>query len=110
MSIIPLAYGTAKGTFYAMFFALPLAVLAAIYTSEFAHPRVRNVVKPTVELMASLPSVILGFLGGLWLAPLLDRQVVGGSVAVADCGADDNLRFLDLVQAARPAEEPAPGT
>lgn len=77
LSIIPLAYGTAKGTFYAMFFALPLAVLAAIYTSEFAHPRVRNVVKPTVELMASLPSVILGFLGGLWLAPLLDRQVVG---------------------------------
>ena len=77
LSIIPLAYGTAKGTFYAMFFALPLAVLAAIYTSEFAHPRVRNVVKPTVELMASLPSVILGFLGGLWLAPLLERQVVG---------------------------------
>ena len=77
LSIIPLAYGTAKGTFYAMFFALPLAVLAAIYTSEFAHPRVRNVVKPTVELMASLPSVILGFLGGLWLAPLLESQVVG---------------------------------
>lgn len=77
LSIVPLAYGTAKGTFYAMVFALPLAVLAAIYTSEFAHPRVRNVVKPTVELMASLPSVILGFLGGLWLAPLLERQVVG---------------------------------
>ena len=77
LSIVPLAYGTAKGTFYAMFFALPLAVLAAIYTSEFARPGVRNVVKPTVELMASLPSVILGFLGGLWLAPLLERQVVG---------------------------------
>lgn len=77
LSIVPLAYGTAKGTFYAMFFALPLAVLAAIYTSEFARPSVRNVVKPTVELMASLPSVILGFLGGLWLAPLLERQVVG---------------------------------
>ncbi|MDE3000776.1 MAG: ABC transporter permease subunit [Gemmatimonadota bacterium] len=77
LSIIPLAYGTAKGTFYAMFFALPLAVLAAIYTSEFAHAKVRNVVKPTVELMASLPSVILGFLGGLWLAPLLEREVVG---------------------------------
>ncbi len=77
LSIIPLAFGTAKGTFYAMFFALPLAVLAAIYTSEFARPRVRNIVKPTVELMASLPSVILGFLGGLWLAPLLERHVAG---------------------------------
>ena len=40
LSIVPLAYGTAKGTFYAMFFALPLAVLAAIYTSEFARPSV----------------------------------------------------------------------
>jgi len=76
-SVIPLAFGTAKGTFYAMLFALPLAVLAAIYTSEFAHPNIRNKVKPAVELMASLPSVILGFLAGLWLAPLLEREVVG---------------------------------
>ena len=77
LSVIPLAFGTAKGTLYAMLFALPLAILAAIYTSEFAHPNIRNKVKPVVELMASLPSVILGFLAGLWLAPLLDRHVVG---------------------------------
>lgn len=77
MSIVPLLFGTLKGTFYAMLFALPLAVLAAIYTSEFASPTVRNWVKPIVELMASLPSVILGFLAGLWLAPLLEKEVVG---------------------------------
>lgn len=77
ISLIPLVFGTAKGTLYAMLFALPLAVLAAIYTSEFATPRVRGVVKPTVEVMASLPSVILGFLAGLWLAPLLERHLVG---------------------------------
>ena len=77
MSIMPLLFGTLKGTFYAMLFALPLAVLAAIYTSEFASPTVRNWVKPIVELMASLPSVILGFLAGLWLAPLLEKEVVG---------------------------------
>ncbi|MGA1198831.1 MAG: ABC transporter permease, partial [Candidatus Latescibacterota bacterium] len=77
MSIMPLLFGTLKGTFYAMLFALPLAVLAAIYTSEFASPQVRNWVKPVVELMASLPSVILGFLAGLWLAPMLEKEVVG---------------------------------
>lgn len=77
LSIVPLVFGTAKGTLYAMLFALPLAVLAAIYTSEFARPEIRNAVKPTVELMASLPSVILGFLAGLWMAPLLERGVVG---------------------------------
>ena len=77
LSLVPLIFGTAKGTFYAMLFALPLSVLAAIYTAEFARPRLRSVVKPTVEIMASLPSVILGFLGGLWLAPLLERELAG---------------------------------
>ncbi|MXZ12009.1 MAG: ABC transporter permease subunit [Gemmatimonadetes bacterium] len=77
LSIVPLIFGTFKGTLYAMLFALPLAVLAAIYTSEFASPNVRGVVKPVVELMASLPSVILGFLAGLWLAPLLETRIVG---------------------------------
>ena len=77
ISLVPLVFGTAKGTFYAMLFALPLALLAAIYTSEFASAPVRNTVKPTVEIMASLPSVILGFLAGLWLAPLLDDHLVG---------------------------------
>ncbi|MCY4351927.1 MAG: ABC transporter permease subunit, partial [Gemmatimonadetes bacterium] len=77
LSIVPLIFGTFKGTLYAMLFALPLAILAAIYTSEFASPNVRNLVKPVVELMASLPSVILGFLAGLWLAPLLDTRIVG---------------------------------
>ena len=77
LSLIPLIFGTAKGTIYAMLFALPLAVLAAIYTSEFATPRVRSIVKPSVEVMASLPSVILGFLAGLWLAPLLQSGLLG---------------------------------
>ena len=77
ISMIPLAFGTVKGTFYAMLFALPLAILAAIYTAEFASPKVRNLVKPTVEVMASLPSVILGFLAGLWLAPILESRMVG---------------------------------
>ena len=77
LSLVPLILGTAKGTLYALLFALPLAVLAAIYTAEFASPRVQGLVKPSVEVMASLPSVILGFLAGLWLAPLLESHLLG---------------------------------
>jgi phosphate transport system permease protein len=75
-SLIPLVFGTLKGTLYAMLFAFPLAVLGALYTSQFATPRLRNVIKPTVEIMAALPSVVLGFLAGLVMAPLLERMAV----------------------------------
>ena len=77
LSMVPLIFGTVKGTVFALLFALPLAVLAAIYTAEFARPGIRNAVKPAVEIMASLPSVTLGFLAGLWLAPLLQHHVIG---------------------------------
>lgn len=72
-SVIPLVIGTLKGTFYAMLFAIPLALFGALYTSQFSHPKIKNVIKPTVEIMAALPSVVIGFLAGLWLAPLLER-------------------------------------
>jgi phosphate transport system permease protein len=76
-SLTPLVYGTLKGTFYALLFAVPLALLAALYVSEFMHPAVKSYVKPAVEIMAALPSVVLGFLAGLWLAPLVERVVPG---------------------------------
>jgi phosphate transport system permease protein len=58
-----------------MLFALPIAILAAIYTSQFLSPTVKRIVKPVMEIMASLPSVVLGFLAALWLAPLLETRV-----------------------------------
>jgi phosphate transport system permease protein len=77
LSLTPLVYGTLKGTFYALLFAVPLALLAAIYVSEFMHPSIKAYVKPVVEIMAALPSVVLGFLAGLWLAPMVERIVPG---------------------------------
>jgi len=74
-SLTPLIVGSLKGTLYAMIFAVPLALLAAIYTSQFLHPNLRAFIKPTMEIMASLPSVVLGFLAALWLAPVLETQV-----------------------------------
>jgi phosphate transport system permease protein len=73
LSLVPLLFGTLKGTFYALLLAVPLGVLGAMYTSQFMHPQLQRWVKPSVELMAALPSVVLGFLAGLWLAPRVER-------------------------------------
>ncbi len=76
-SFMPLAFGTLKAAFYAMLFAIPLALMGAIYTAYFMAPKMRAVVKPTIEIMEALPTVILGFLAGLWLAPFLEKNLVG---------------------------------
>lgn len=73
LSLMPLIFGTLKATVFAMLFAVPLAVLAAVYTSEFMHPSVHRVVKPSIELMASLPSVVLGFVAAMLVAPLVSQ-------------------------------------
>lgn len=76
-SLTPLVFGTIKASLYAMLFSLPLAVLGAMYTAYFMSARMRNIVKPTIEIMAALPTVILGFLAGLWLAPFVERHLPG---------------------------------
>ncbi len=76
LSLIPLIIGTLKGTLYAMVMAVPIALLAAVYTGHFLRPEVKRIVKPVMEIMASLPSVVLGFLAALWLAPILETRVV----------------------------------
>ncbi|MDZ7663627.1 ABC transporter permease subunit [Thiohalophilus sp.] len=74
-SLVPLSLGTLKAAFYAMLFAMPLAILAAIYTAYFMSPKLRGYVKPTIEVMEALPTVILGFLAGLWLAPYMENNL-----------------------------------
>ena len=76
-SLAPLTYGTIKAATYAMLISVPLAVLGAIFTAYFMTPRMRTIVKPTIEVMEALPTVVLGFLAGLWLAPLIDNNLVG---------------------------------
>jgi len=74
LGLLPLIFGTLKGTLYSLFLAVPIAILGAMYTSQFVHPRLQRVLKPTVEMMASLPSVVLGLVAGLWLAPKLESH------------------------------------
>ncbi len=58
-----------------MVFAIPLSIMGAIYTAYFMSAGLRNVVKPTIEIMAALPTVILGFLAGLWFAPMVEAYL-----------------------------------
>ena len=76
-SLTPLAFGTFKAAFYAMLVAIPIAILGAIYTAYFMSPGMRGIVKPTIEIMEALPTVILGFLAGLWLAPAVEANLPG---------------------------------
>lgn len=76
-SLVPLSFGTLKAAFYAMLIAAPLAVCGAIYTGYFMAPVLRRKVKPLIELMEALPTVVLGFLAGLWLAPFVESNLPG---------------------------------
>ena len=76
-SLVPLVFGTLKAAFYAMLVAMPLALMGAMYTAYFMSSKMRQVVKPTIELMGALPTVILGFLAGLWLAPFIEKHLAG---------------------------------
>ncbi len=72
LGLMPLVFGTIKATFYSMLFGVPLALLAALYTSEFLSKQARARIKPVIEVMASLPSVVLGFIAAIVFAPLVE--------------------------------------
>lgn len=82
LSLTPLIFGTLKATFVAMLFACPLAIFAAIYSSEFLSPGLRRTLKPTIEIMASLPSVVLGFIAAMVVAPLARDLLPGIMLAM----------------------------
>ena len=82
MSLWPLIFGTLKATFYALLFSVPIALMAAVYVSQLAPEWLQSVIKPTVELMAAVPSVVVGFLAALWLAPRLEAALFTALVSL----------------------------
>ncbi len=70
-NLIPLFVGTLKITLIGLFFAVPLAVGAAIYVSQLARPRVREIVKPAIEMLSGIPSVVVGFFALIVMASVL---------------------------------------
>ncbi len=75
-SLVPLLFGTIKGTLYAMIFAIPLSIFGAVYTSQFTSYRFKKNIKPMIEIMASVPSVVVGFLIALWLGPIIEKSIL----------------------------------
>jgi len=71
--ILPLFLGTLKVTIIALLFAAPLSILAAIYTSMFAKPAIREIIKPLIELLAGFPSVVIGFFALMVLATVFQN-------------------------------------
>jgi phosphate transport system permease protein len=69
----PLFLGTFKVTLIALLFAAPVSILAAIYTSMFAKPRIREIIKPVIELLAGFPSVVIGFFALMVLASVFQN-------------------------------------
>ncbi|CAM2067706.1 ABC transporter permease subunit [Sulfidibacter corallicola] len=82
MSLVPLLFGTLKGASYGLLFALPIAVLTALYVSHLMHPKWRQFIRPAIELMAALPTVVIGFFASVWLAPLVADHLIGMGLVV----------------------------
>lgn len=76
-SLVPLVIGTLKAAALALLFATPLALAAAMYTAWFMAPALRRWVKPAIEMMGALPSVVIGLIAGLWLAPRISDALFG---------------------------------
>jgi phosphate transport system permease protein len=72
-NIVPLFVGSLKTTLVGLLFSVPLAVAAAIYVSQLARPRVREIVKPGIELLSGIPSVVVGFFALLVMATFLQN-------------------------------------
>jgi phosphate transport system permease protein len=78
--VLPLLCATFLIAFFAMLVAIPLGVLAAIYLSEYAPPRVRSIVKPVLEILAGIPTVVYGYFALVFITPDLLRPVFGREV------------------------------
>src|SRR5947208_10237995 len=84
-NIIPLIIGSLKVTIIALIFSVPLALAAAIYVSQLARPRFREILKPVIELLAGIPSVVLGFFALIVMATVLQKIFVSQSRLNALC-------------------------
>jgi len=72
--ILSLVAGTLMITFGALIFAIPLGLAGAIYLSDIAKPKTRELLKPIIEMIASIPSVVLGLIGIIFLSPLIAKM------------------------------------
>ncbi|AJD41625.1 phosphate ABC transporter permease protein PstC [Rhizobium gallicum bv. gallicum R602sp] len=78
--VLPVIFGTFVISAIAMLVAVPTGILSAIYLTEYAHPRFRTVVKPLLEILAGVPTVVYGFFAVLTVAPAI--RAIGAAVGI----------------------------
>ncbi|MCD6216530.1 phosphate ABC transporter permease subunit PstC [bacterium] len=93
--IIPLITGSALVTLWATLIAVPISILSAVYISEFAGDREKEILKPVIELLAGIPSVVLGFFGLIVLAPIV-KQAFGLSTGLIALTGAILLAFMAI--------------
>jgi phosphate transport system permease protein len=98
--VLPLVNATFMIAITSMLVALPLGLAAAIYLSEYAHPNVRRVVKPTLEVLAGIPTVVYGYFALLFISPELVRLLFGSGTPLLNAFAASlamSIMILPLV-------------
>jgi phosphate transport system permease protein len=80
--VLPLVLGTMLISAVAMVVAVPLGLAAAIYLSEYANPRVRKIIKPILELLAGVPTIVFGYFALTFFTPEILRGLFGSDVAI----------------------------
>ncbi len=95
--ILPMIVGSFEVTFGAMILGVPLALLCAIYLAEFASPRTRNILKPAIEVLAGIPSVVYGFIGMMVIVPFLRNTFGGSGFSVAGCSIVLGIMILPTI-------------
>ncbi|ORM70666.1 phosphate ABC transporter permease [Pantoea wallisii] len=106
-SLVPMVIGTLKAAVLALLFATPLALAAAMYTAWFMSPALRRWVKPGIEMMGALPSVVIGLIAGVWLAPHISSALAG--VLVLPLVLAATLLLCGVFSARLPASLRRPG-
>jgi len=80
--VLPLVWSTIYLTLIGLVIAVPLGLAAAIYLSEYASRRVRRIIKPTLEVLAGIPTIVLGYFALTYVTPVILRDVLGLDVQV----------------------------
>ena len=96
--VLPLVAGTVLVSSIAMIVAIPMGLMSAIYLSEYADPRVRRAIKPILEILAGVPTVVYGYFALLFVTPLLQRFIPGlGGFNALGPGIVMGIMILPLV-------------
>jgi len=97
--VIPLVVSTLEVAFIALIVAVPLGLLAAVYLAEYASSRVRNVVKPILETIAGIPTIVLGFFALNFLTPVILRPLFSsvGTFNILSAGIVVGLLITPLI-------------